>query len=64
MLDTSKFDPVVLELGRLFADAGYELSLVGGPVRDLFLGRNSVSGKEVGGFALGDGPRLWHHRLP
>ncbi|MDJ0312079.1 CCA tRNA nucleotidyltransferase [Arthrobacter sp. H35-D1] len=39
--DTSKFDPVVLELGRLFADAGYELSLVGGPVRDLFLGRAS-----------------------
>lgn len=39
--DTSKFDPVVLELGRLFADAGYELSLVGGPVRDLFLGRTS-----------------------
>ena len=39
--DTSKFDPVVLELGRLFADAGYELSLVGGPVRDLFLGRIS-----------------------
>ena len=41
MPDTSKFDPVVLELGRLFADAGYELSLVGGPVRDLFLGRTS-----------------------
>lgn len=40
-LDTSKFDPVVLELGRLFADAGFELSLVGGPVRDLFLGRTS-----------------------
>lgn len=39
--DTSKFDPVVLELGRLFADAGFELSLVGGPVRDLFLGRTS-----------------------
>ncbi|HEY4615213.1 MAG TPA: CCA tRNA nucleotidyltransferase [Citricoccus sp.] len=32
---------VVLELGRLFADAGHELSLVGGPVRDLFLGRVS-----------------------
>ena len=32
---------VVPELGRLFADAGYELSLVGGPVRDLFLGRIS-----------------------
>jgi len=34
-------DPVVLELGRRFADAGHELSLVGGPVRDLFLGRES-----------------------
>ena len=34
-------DPVVLELGRRFAEAGFELSLVGGPVRDLFLGRTS-----------------------
>ncbi|WP_229230928.1 CCA tRNA nucleotidyltransferase [Sinomonas cyclohexanicum] len=34
-------DPVVLELGRRFAGAGFELSLVGGPVRDLFLGRTS-----------------------
>jgi poly(A) polymerase len=34
-------DPVVLELGRRFVDAGFELSLVGGPVRDLFLGRTS-----------------------
>ncbi len=34
-------DPVVLELGRRFVDAGHELSLVGGPVRDLFLGRSS-----------------------
>ena len=33
--------PVVLELGRRFVDAGHELSLVGGPVRDLFLGRTS-----------------------
>lgn len=39
--DTTKLDPIVLELGHLFADAGYELSLVGGPVRDLFLGRIS-----------------------
>lgn len=30
---------VALELGRRFADHGHELSLVGGPVRDLFLGR-------------------------
>jgi poly(A) polymerase len=34
-------DPVVLELGQRFVDAGFELSLVGGPVRDLFLGRAS-----------------------
>lgn len=39
--NTSQLDPVVLELGHIFADAGYELSLVGGPVRDLFLGRVS-----------------------
>lgn len=30
---------VVLELGRRFEEHGHELSLVGGPVRDLFLGR-------------------------
>ncbi len=36
-----KVDPVVLELGQRFVDAGHELSLVGGPVRDLFLGRVS-----------------------
>jgi poly(A) polymerase len=34
-------DPVVLELGQRFVEAGHELSLVGGPVRDLFLGRLS-----------------------
>jgi poly(A) polymerase len=33
--------PVVFDLARLFTDAGHELSLVGGPVRDLFLGRVS-----------------------
>ncbi len=32
---------MVLELGQRFVDAGHELSLVGGPVRDLFLGRVS-----------------------
>ena len=31
--------PVVDELGALFADAGEELALVGGPVRDALLGR-------------------------
>ncbi|GAA1113981.1 CCA tRNA nucleotidyltransferase [Nesterenkonia jeotgali] len=32
---------VVVELGERFAAHGFELSLVGGPVRDLFLGRTS-----------------------
>lgn len=45
VLDSSSvnftMDPVVLDLGQRFVDAGFELSLVGGPVRDLFLGRNS-----------------------
>jgi poly(A) polymerase len=31
-----------LELGRAFAAAGHELALVGGPVRDAFLGRSSA----------------------
>ena len=34
-------EPVALELGSRFVEAGFELSLVGGPVRDLFLGRRS-----------------------
>ncbi|SDR93556.1 poly(A) polymerase [Paraoerskovia marina] len=33
--------PVAVELGEVFRDAGHELSLVGGPVRDAFLGRAS-----------------------
>ncbi|MBG0738472.1 CCA tRNA nucleotidyltransferase [Paeniglutamicibacter antarcticus] len=41
VLDSSSLDPIVLELGQLFVDAGHEISLVGGPVRDLFLGRTS-----------------------
>ncbi|GAB3562560.1 CCA tRNA nucleotidyltransferase [Spelaeicoccus albus] len=32
-------DPVIGDLGRRFAGAGYELALVGGSVRDAFLGR-------------------------
>ena len=31
--------PVVATVGRAFAEAGYELALVGGPVRDAMLGR-------------------------
>lgn len=33
--------PEAIELGEMFADAGYELALVGGPVRDLLLQRPS-----------------------
>ena len=33
--------PLLTELGALFAEAGHELALVGGPVRDAFLGRTS-----------------------
>lgn len=38
---TAPLPPVVTELGQLFVAAGHELSLVGGPVRDLFLNRTS-----------------------
>ena len=34
--------PAALELGAAFAAAGHELALVGGPVRDAFLGRVST----------------------
>ena len=34
--------PEIHELGRLFAAAGHELALVGGPVRDAVLGRSSA----------------------
>lgn len=36
------FAPQAIELGRRFSDAGFELALVGGPVRDAFLGRASA----------------------
>ncbi len=36
----SVISPVADELGRLFASHGHELALVGGPVRDAFLGRS------------------------
>ncbi len=35
-------EPEAVELGRVFADAGHELAIVGGPVRDAFLGRAST----------------------
>lgn len=42
VFDTSLIHPMALEAGELFDRAGFELSLVGGPVRDLFLGETSV----------------------
>jgi poly(A) polymerase len=33
------FAPAAAELGELFARAGHEIALVGGPVRDVFLGK-------------------------
>lgn len=42
LFDTSSVHPAALELGRLFEDRGFELSLVGGPVRDLFLGQEAL----------------------
>ncbi len=37
--ELERIAPVIDELGRRFADAGHELALVGGPVRDAMLGR-------------------------
>ena len=34
--------PAAIELGEVFQEAGHELALVGGPVRDAFLGRVSA----------------------
>jgi poly(A) polymerase len=34
--------PLLVDLGRVFERAGFELALVGGPVRDAFLGRRSA----------------------
>ena len=63
----------------LFAAAGHELALVGGPVRDAMLGRpaqrprlhhlgaprrDRAAAARLGRRGLGHGPRLRHHRLP
>lgn len=42
VIESSTLHPRVLELGELFDSAGFEISLVGGPVRDLILGISSV----------------------
>jgi poly(A) polymerase len=38
-LELDRITPVLDDLGRRFRDAGHELALVGGPVRDAMLGR-------------------------
>src|SRR3954453_23739778 len=38
-VELERIAPVIDELGSLFAEAGHELALVGGPVRDAMLGR-------------------------
>ncbi len=40
-LEQTTNSDLFINLGRWFADAGFELALVGGPVRDAFLGRAS-----------------------
>ena len=40
-LQRTRESPLLVKLGTLFAEAGFELSLVGGPVRDAFLGRET-----------------------
>ncbi|MFC6287036.1 CCA tRNA nucleotidyltransferase [Nocardioides sp. GCM10027113] len=38
--ELDRISPVIDELGRRFSEAGHELALVGGPVRDAMLGRH------------------------
>jgi tRNA nucleotidyltransferase/poly(A) polymerase len=40
-LESSTSSPLLTELGEKFTKAGFEIALVGGPVRDAFLGRIS-----------------------
>ncbi len=40
-LQRTSESPLLVKLGTLFTAAGYELALVGGPVRDAFLGRET-----------------------
>ena len=41
LTEFARIAPAALELGKAFAAAGHELALVGGPVRDAFLGRDT-----------------------
>lgn len=40
-LQRASHSPLLIKLGNLFAVSGHELALVGGPVRDVFLGRET-----------------------
>jgi poly(A) polymerase len=40
-LEKTTDSPLFVTLGRIFQEAGHELALVGGPVRDAFLGRKA-----------------------
>jgi poly(A) polymerase len=59
--------PGVAEIGRLFAAHGHELALVGGPVRDVFLGREpgdldlttDATPEQVLAMAAGWADRTW-----
>ena len=78
-VELERIAPVIDDLGRLFAEAGHELALVGGPVRDAMLGRPhtdldfTTSARPddterllvgLGRRDLGHGPRLRDHRVP
>ena len=77
--ELDRIGSVIDELGTLFTDAGEELALVGGPVRDAMIGRLqndldfTTSARpdvterlrlRLGRRRVGHGPRLRHDRLP
>ncbi len=65
--ELDRIGPVIGELGDLFAEAGHELALVGGPVRDAMLGRRhhdldfatSARPEETERLLAGWGHALW-----
>ncbi len=65
--ELDRMSPVIDDLGRLFTDAGHELALVGGPVRDAMLGRahhdldfaTSARPEETERLLKGWGDALW-----
>ena len=51
-LDALADSPVVAAVGAAFADAGYELAIVGGPVRDALMGRLGLDILTLGDYHL------------